>query len=754
MLACGLAMLQVAPAWAQAALSGGTIEEIRVEGTQRIEPETVRSYLRISPGDPFNPLQLDSALKSIYQTGLFADVTLRREGNALVVRVVENPIINRVAFEGNKRLEDDTLSAEVELQPRVVFTRTKVQNDVQTIVELYRRAGRFGATVEPKVIQLPQNRVDLAFEIDEGPKTEILSINFIGNRAFSDSDLRDEITTVESAFWRILSSTDTYDPDRLIFDKELLRRYYLSEGYADIRIVSAIAELTPDREGFVITFTLEEGQRYRLGKVDITTTVRKLQPQDLLGELETDEGDWYDANAVEESIENLTERLGNLGFAFVDIRPRLNRDREKAVIDLTYDIQEGPKVFVERIDIDGNVRTLDRVIRREFRLVEGDAFNSARMRRSRQRVQNLGFFKTVDVTNEPGTQPDRTVITVNVEEQSTGNLSFGAGFSTTSGPIGSVGITERNLLGKGQDLRLNFSISADTTRLNLSFTEPYFLQRDLAAGFDLFRLTSDQDESSFKEERIGGSLRAGFDLIDDLREVWRYTLQSEKINGVDSGDSQLVKDDQGTNLISSIGQELTYDIRDSRFDPRNGLIISLSNEFAGVGGDVRFLKNTLGAGLYIPVIADVTLAFKGEGGIIYGLGKDTRVGDRFFIGPDSLRGFKFAGVGPRDASSDNDDALGGKKFYTGTVELSFPLGLPEEIQIRGRVFADVGAAWGVDGDTDEVDLRDSKSPRLAVGTGVSWISPFGPVLIDLGYAQIEKEYDKTEVLRFTFGTRF
>lgn len=752
LLAGGILWLGSATALAQSIISGGTIAEVRIEGTQRIEPETVRSYLNINPGDPFDAVRMDDALKSIFATGLFADVTLRRQGNALIVNVVENPIINRIAFEGNERINDDTLTTEIELRPRVVFTRTKAQNDVQRVVELYRRSGRFGATVEPKVIQLPQNRVDLVFEIKEGPSTGIESINFIGNRAFSDSSLRDEITTSESAFWRILSSTDTYDPDRLTFDRELLRRFYLSEGYADFRVVSAVAELTPDRESFIITFTVEEGDRYEFGKIDVTTGLRNLDPETLKGDLKTEEGDWYDASAIQDSVENLTEKLGNLGYAFVDVRPKTERDRQAQKINLIYDIQEGPKVYVERIDIQGNVRTLDKVIRREFRLVEGDAFNSARLRRSRQRIQQLGFFRKVDVTNDPGSTPDKTVITVEVEEQPTGNLSFGAGFSTSSGPLGNVGLRERNLLGRGQDLRLNFTLSTQDSALNLSFTEPYFLDRNLSAGFDLFRLTADQDESSFDERRLGGSLRAGYDLFETVRQVWRYTLQQEKISNVDSDASLVVQDDEGTRIQSSISQELILDTRDSRFDPHEGYSIRFSVEAAGLGGDVRFLKTTLGGGYYIPITESVTLGFRAEAGNIFGINQDTRVSDRFFIGPDSLRGFKFAGVGPRD--EDTDDALGGKRFYAGTTELTFPLGLPDEFQIRARIFGDVGAAWDVDDVPSGVTVEDSSSPRIAVGAGVSWISPFGPVLIDLGYVLVDKDFDEREVLRFSFGTRF
>ncbi len=734
----------------QSILSGGIIKEIRVEGMQRIEPETVRSYMRVNPGDRFDPIRLDKSLKNLFSTGLFADVTLRREGDALIVSVVENPIINRIAFEGNDRLDDDTLSSEVTLRPRVVFTRTKAQHDTQRLLEIYRRSGRYAATVEPKVIQLPQNRVDLVFEINEGPTTRIESINFIGNRVFSDSSLRDEITTTESAFWRFFSSSDTYDPDRLTFDRELLRRYYLREGYADFRVVSVVAELLPDREGFIVTFTVEEGERQIFGKIDITTTLKNLDPELLHEDIVSEEGEWYNAEEVSKTIENLTDVVGNLGYAFVDIRAETERDLENRLIHVTYDIQEGPKVYVERIDIQGNTRTLDQVVRREFRLVEGDAFNTAKLRRSRQRVRNLGFFRTVDVANQQGSTPDRTIITVDVEEQSTGDLTFGAGFSTSAGPIGSVGIRERNLLGRGQDLRVNGTLSGEQSQISVSFTEPYFLGRNLSAGIDAFRILNQSDEQTFDLDRIGGSLRAGFSWSEDLRQVVRYTLERQEIADVDDTASLLVKEEEGTAIESSVSQELTFETLDNRFDPREGYIVRLKNEFAGLGGDVRYAKSSIGGSYYYPIMEDWTVSLRGETGGIVGLGQDTRISDRFFIGGRNLRGFEFAGVGPRDVRS--DDSLGGKYFYTGTLELAFPLITPEELNIRGRVFTDIGTAWGLDKTT--VDVRDETSPRISVGAGITWQSPFGPIVVDLGIAVVKEDFDKTELVNVSFGTQF
>jgi outer membrane protein insertion porin family len=755
-----LGLVPVTAAWGQSFSIPGqsgqvvaaedVIREIRVEGTQRIEPETIRSYMRVNPGDRFDPVRLDRSLKNLFSTGLFADVTLRQEGDALVVSVVENPIVNRIAFEGNDRLEDDALTSEITLRPRVVFTRTKVQSDVQRLLELYRRSGRYAATVEPKVIELEQNRVDLVFEIKEGPQTTIEAINFIGNREFSDGSLRSEIATSESGLFSFLSSTDTYDPERLAFDRELLRRFYLNEGYADFRVVSVLAELLPNREAFIVTFTVEEGERQTFGKIGITTTLPNLDPESLRENVTFEEGDWYSAKEVEVTITALTDAVGNLGYAFVDVRPKIDRDRQNKIINVTFEIREGPKVYVERIDIEGNVRTLDRVIRREFRLVEGDAFNTAKQRRSRQRIQNLGYFRTVKVESEPGSAPDRAVIKTEVEEQSTGDLSFGVGFSTSSGVLGNVSLRERNLLGRGQDLRLSTTISGTQTALNLSFTEPYFLDRNLAAGVDLFRIENNSSRQSFDTVRTGGSLRAGFSWRERLRQTVRYTLENQKITDIDDDASQLVREEEGDTLESVIGHELSYDRRDSRFDPREGYIVRLRNDFAGLGGDARYVRSSLGGGYYFPIAEDWTIAVKGEVGNIIGLGKDTRISNRYFLGGTNCRGFEFAGVGPRDGVT--DDPLGGKMFYTGTVEFAFPLGLPDEFDIRGRLFSDICSAWDLD--RANANTMDESAPRVSFGAGVTWKSPFGPIVLDVGYAAKKESFDKDEILNFSFGTQF
>jgi outer membrane protein insertion porin family len=727
------------------------ITGIRIEGNQRIEEATIRSYLAVNVGDPFDPVELDESLRNLFATGLFDDVVLRREADELVVSVVENPIINRIAFEGNRRLDDATLESEVQLRPRVVYTRGRVQNAVNRILELYRRNGRFAATVEPKVIELPENRVDLVFEINEGPLTQVERIVFIGNEAYSDRTLRDVIQTKERAWYRFLTADDTYDPDRLAFDQELLRRFYLSRGYADFNVRSAIAELTPDGRSFVITFTVEEGGRYAFGDIELESRLRDLEPGALRRLLRTRPGEIYNADRIEDSIVALTEEIGNLGYAFVDIEPQLEKRPDEQIIDLTYVINEGARVYIERIDIVGNVRTLDRVIRREFRLAEGDAFNTALLRRSRQRLQNLGFFERVDFRTEPGSAPDRTQIEVEVSERSTGELSFGAGYSTSDGPLGDIRLTERNLLGRGQQVRANFTISGRTQQIDFGFTEPYFLGRDLAAGIDLFRRTTDfQDEGSFDQTTTGGTLRGSYPLTERLRHGLRLTVRQDEITDVRADASPFIQVEEGEDLTVLLGQSLTYDVRDTPFLPSEGYLIRFDQDVAGLA-DTMFVRHELLGSYYYPFTPNWVLNVAARAGYIFGYGgEDVRLFDRFFLGGGTLRGFEFAGVGPRDVNT--DDALGGNILATGTVELRFPLGLPEELRMFGRTFVEGGTLTGLD--ISSPDIADSGSFRAAAGIGLSWLSPLGPISIDLSEAFLKEDQDRTELFRLSFGTRF
>ncbi len=733
----------------------GLIRDIQVEGNNRIESATVNAYLTVAPGDSYDTQKINSSLKALFSTGLFADVSFSFNQGILKVNVVENPIINRIAFEGNRRLDDDTLSTELQLRPRVVYTRTKVQADVQRVLELYRRSGRFAATVEPKVIQLEQNRVDLVFEIEEGEATGIRKINFVGNKAFDDGELSDVIRTTESAWWKILTADDNYDPDRVTFDRELLRRFYLSAGYADFQVLSSVAELTPDRSDFFVTYTVSEGERYQFGDINIVSQIDKIDPETLMPLIEIEPGEWYNATLVDDAVDALTDSVGDQGYAFIEIRPNVERNREDGTIDITFNISEGPKVYVERINVVGNVRTLDEVIRREFRLVEGDAFSSSKMQRSKQRIENLNFFKSVDVKTLPGDSPDQTVIEVDVEEKSTGEFSIGAGYGTDDGAFGQLGIRERNLLGKGQDLRLNFTLGSSDQQIDLSFTEPYFLDREISAGFDIYRREEDnQDESSYDEEQTGGRLRAGYRYSEELSHSFRYTLEQNSYSDIDEDDASRLLLAEDTEFVeSAIGHTLSYDVRDSSISPTEGYYARLSNDFAGVGGDETYLRTKLEGAYYYPIDRehDWVLSTRASTGYIFGIGDDTRISQRFMVGGSNLRGFEAGGVGPRDIET--GDALGAKMYYTGSVQLDFPLGLPSEFALTGRVFSDFGSAQDVDGALPG-EIYDTGSIRSSVGFGVGWESPFGPIGVDISQAIMKEDHDKEEVFRLNFGTRF
>jgi outer membrane protein insertion porin family len=737
--------------------SGGIVRELRIEGAQRIEPATVQSYMLIQAGDRFEAEAMDRSIKTLFATGLFADVTMRREGDTLIVVVRENPIVNRVAFEGNRAIGDEVLRGEIQTRPRTVFTRTLAMNDRQRLLDVYARRGRYAASIEPKIIALDQNRVDVVFEIVEGESTLIRRIIFVGNQRFSDSTLSDVVASRETAWWRFLSTADQYDPERLAFDRELLRRFYLRNGYADVEIKGAVAELSPDRTSFFLTFMIEEGERYRVGTVDIDSRVRNLAGETLAGALTFRSGDWYAADEIEATVAALELAVQNAGYAFVEIRPRFQRNRDARTVDITFEVAEGPRVFVERIDIVGNVRTKDKVIRRELRIAEGDAYNAARVQRSRQRLQDLNYFGKVDVQTGEGSAPDRAVLTVDVEERATGELTIGGGYGTDVGALATVGLRERNLAGTGLEARAEVTIAQLRSQVDLSLTDPYFLDRNLVAGFDLFYIVRDnQTIAGFDERRGGIVFRIGYAINEHLRQNWSYSLVRREITNVDQFASIYIRDQAGTTTNSMVSQVLTYDRRDSRIDPTDGYLLRLSTDLAGLGGDTGYFRPRI-EGIYYQPLAFLTgsrqwtLSFRASTGYLAQFGSVERIIDNFFLGGDNLRGFRIGGVGPRDLRT--NDALGGRFIWTQSTELRFPMPfLSPDLGVFGRGFVDVG------------DLRDpgftgpgvvnDGGPRASVGIGVTWRSPFGIINVDLAQAVVKEDYDRTEVFRFGFGTRF
>lgn len=776
-IACLLsfALPVAAPQEFASAAQAQTVGRIVVEGNQRIETETILSYMQIGAGDSFDSERIDESLKTLFQTGLFSDVRIFRRGSNLVVVVEENPMINRVNFEGNSEVKDKDLEKEIELKERTMFTRAKVQSDVQRIIAVYRRSGFYSARVEPKIIRLPQNRIDLVYEITEGAETKVKSITFVGNEAFSDSDLRSQITTAETAWWKFLSTADRYDPDRLAYDKELLRRFYLKNGFADFRVISADAELAPDGESFYLTFTVEEGPLYRVNSVAINKGDTNLDEEQLREAVQLTPGEDYDATKVDKSVENITIEAGKAGYAFAKVEPDIKKDEPNRLLDITYNITEGPRTYIERIDIVGNTRTLDEVIRRELRLYEGDAYNRVLVERGRRRLTGLDFFEKIDMREEPGSAPDRVVLIVEVVEKSTGSLNLTAGYSTSDGIIGGISITERNLLGRGQNIRLDTQLSWDRQTVDFGFTEPYFLDMPLSAGFDLFATrSSDTDTSNYDSTRYGGALRTGFRLDEWQSLSFRYTLARREITIDDPQNvSPAILDSEGVTWKSSVASGYVFDDLDNPQKPTKGFRGKGTLEIAGLGGDVYYASIDAAAYYFMPLFFDgVILKLEANAGHMEPLtSDDIPIQDRFFKGSDSFRGFERGGVGPRMSNTSGDtDAIGGQTYAIGTVETTFPLGLPEEFGLEGAVFTDFGTVFGAPekteqegqglcisdggGDDEECEVFDTPAFRLSVGAGVIWQSPFGPLRVDVAYPLIKADYDEEELFRFSVGTRF
>ena len=727
------------------------ILEIMVQGAKRIDPETIISFGQIELGEQFDDAKLNDIIKNLFNTGLFADVQLSLQDGLLTIVVEENPLINRVIFEGNDRIDAEDLERELQLKPRQVLTRTKVQQDTQRLIDIYRLTGRFGVKVQPQLVMLEQNRVDLIFEIDEGALSKISKISFIGNNKFSDSKLRDVIQSKEDGFYRFLTSDDTYDPDRLDFDGELLRRFYLNNGFIDFQVVSTVAELSPGDTNFAVTFTLDEGKRYKLGKITLESAVEDINIENLHHLYKGLEGDWYNARLVNKAIDRLVGQLGEDGFAFVEIKREIKREKNNESAVLALYIAKTPRVYVERINIEGNSRTLDAVIRREFDLFEGDAFNVSKLRRARRSIRNLGFFSKAKVDSLAGSAKDKTIIRVSLEEKSTGEISLGAGFSSQDGPLANIGIRERNLLGKGQDLTFNFKGSAARQEFKIGFTEPYFLDRDVSAGFDLVQSTTDrQTESSFDERKAGGGLRLGYSLGPDLRQRLKYSFERTQIRNVDDQASIFIKEQQGNNTVSQVSHTTSYDQLDNRRQPSKGYAVSLTNDLAGLGGDVRHLRSKLRAGYFVPILEDRVLSFRLETGYIKGIGEDVEIGERFFLGGRKIRGFAPSGIGPRDLKT--RDVLGGNQYYTGSVELRFPIGLPNELGLKASIFSDMGSLSGLDQNSSEIE--DSSGLRASVGMGLSWATGIGLMRLDFASAMLKEELDETEFISFSFGTGF
>lgn len=739
------------------------IQSIRIEGNKRIESESVKSYIPLKEGDEYTQEKMNEAIKELFAKGYFVDVKFHKQGGTLVIHVMENAIINRIAFEGNSKINDDRLNEESLLRPREVLSHSKVRAAQQRLMELYRKLGRYAAKIEPKIIELDEGRVDLVFEIEEGDATYIRKINFVGNNHIGSNKLESAILSRVTRWYRFFADDDVFDSARFEADKQLLRQYYLNSGYPDYQLKSAVAELSPDGRDFYLTFTLDEGEPYNFGKVNVSSEIEKIRAEDYTPYLEFSEGDRFSAKRIEKSLTGVTEAIGSHGYAFADVQPDLIPNPESRTVDLNINIKQGPMVYVERIDVIGNDRTRDHVIRRELQLHEGDAFNATLLRKSEKRIRDLGYFKAVDISVKTGSAPDKAVIVVRVEEQPTGEMSLAAGYGTVDGILGKVGFTERNFMGKGQIINTEVSVAKRHQEFVLGMTEPYFMGKPLLLGGQVY-VTRSSRFNSYRHITKGVQGTFGYDLSENLSHAWNYDIHQDRMSDM-STNSPILQLQSGRSTTSSIGHTLTYDRRDSKVEPTKGYAASLNNVYAGMGGNVFYFKTVATGHFYYTPVEDVTCILKGSYGRMEKIGGEPiRVVDSFMLGADTLRGFEYGGVGPRD--SRGGDALGGTRYWTTSFDVLFPIGLPNDLGIKGAVFADAGNVWRTGARTTEnintpggvvpesAFVTDIRKVRASVGFGLSWSSPFGPLRIDYAFPIRRAKNDNTQRVLFGFSTRF
>jgi outer membrane protein insertion porin family len=750
------------PAGQHAVMTGGNIQAIVVTGNQRIETGTIQSYMVVQPGDPFDPDRINDSLKTLYATGLFKNVNITRDGNNLDVVVAENPTVDQVFFQGNKVITDKDAGDAVGLKPRSVFTTAAAEADRRTLLDLYAKKGYFNASVTPNIIQLPDNRVNVVFQCADGNQTLISQITFIGNAHFSQGTLRQVVSSREYAWFRFLSSSDHYDSDRVQYDEYLLRQFYLHKGYADFQVNSANAELAPDRKSFYLTFDMNEGPRYRVGSLKIVSGIRTLDDKELRGLVPLAAGDWFDGTALQEGITALSTRAQNLGYAFAQVNPNVQTDPEKKTIAVVLNVIDGPRVYIQRIDILGNTRTEDKVIRRELTVAEGDGYNQSKVDQSTTNIKNLGFFKDEKLTTSPGSTPQQVILNAKVTEQATGQFSLGGGYSSSLGALVNAGLSQNNFLGTGVNASINALLAQRGTQINLGVTDPYFLDRNLIAGFDLFRTVTDSytaaaSSFNYSESDVGADVRLGFRYNANVRQSFTYTLSQRDVYDVPAGSSVYVLDEAGVSSLSQISQSLTFDYVDDDLQPTSGLLVDLTTDFAGAGGTAKYVRLSPDASYYIPlehVFGSKTWVLKlaaTGGDLIPILGYKDRIIDRFFLGGDSLRGFADGGVGPHDATT--GDSLGGRIMWTQTTELHFPLPVSPDLGVTGFAFVDVGSLYESRPLAGQ-PVYDSKSPRVGTGVGVSWNTPFGLINLSLAEPIVKQKDDQIQQFRVSFGTRF
>lgn len=741
------------------------IKNIIITGNERTEDSTILSYVQFNVGGNFTQQKSEESLRSLYATGLFSNVDITISGQTVSIKVEENPIINKIVFEGNDAIKSETLLSEIYLKSRMIFSKAKVQNDTNRIVEIYSKSGRFNVVVNPQIIELPQNRVNLVFEIKEGYKAKISKILFIGNKHFSSSKLQSVVMSKEHKFYNFFANTDHYDPDLVEHDKLLLTRFYNSQGYANFKITSATADIVPAKNVFYITFSIEEGSKYKFGSMNVESQIPRVDIDTLKEKISTKEGQTFNSSLIEDTTEKMLKILANQGYPFVNIEPVYDINEETKTINIKYVIGQARKVFIGKINIRGNLKTYDEVIRREFRIAEGDPYNEFLLNRSEQRLNNLDFFGKVSVKTQRTDNPDIVNIDVDVEEKSTASLKLSVGYSTTDGIFGMIGLTERNFVGKGQELSAGITKSASNLSANIGFTEPYFMNQNLSAGFQLFTSSQNNNKSNwgassntlgYNKSSTGGSVNFGYEIMEYLVYNFGYTLEQNTISGIPSSAPGYIQSQLGKKYASILSQGFAYDKTDNQIIPKHGYLLKLNQALAGLGGDSKYIRNTVDARYYYPLMEEVvTLKVAGSVGSINSLGRSIRVDDNFYLGDASFRGFEYGGIGPRDITT--QDALGGTLFYKGTTEFTFPIGLPEEFDVSGAVFSDFGNVWNVAFDKSSYSpdqYYNSKAIRVSAGVGFLWVTRMGPLRIDFAKAIKKETFDKTQLIHFSFSTNF
>ncbi|RWD49278.1 outer membrane protein assembly factor BamA [Mesorhizobium sp.] len=753
---------------ATSAAEAAVVSRVEVSGNQRVDADTIRNYVTIKPGKPFSSSDIDDAVKALFGTGLFSDVQINQVGSSLVIKVSEYQVVNQVLFQGNKKLKDNALATAVQLKPRGTFSQQALDADVEAVKAAYRRIGRDDAAVTTQIMDLGDNRVNVVFNINEGGRTQIAAINFVGNSAYSSRRLSDVISTKRSTILSFVLRDDVYDEDKLRADEELLRRFYYNHGYADFQVISAVGELDETTNKYTVTITVQEGDRYTFGDVSVESTIPEVDAASLQSAVETHKGDVYNAENVEDTIIALTERVAGSGYPFAQVTPRGDRNFENHTISVVYTIDQGTKAYVERIEIRGNDRTRDYVIRREFDVSEGDAFNQVLIQRAKKRLEALDYFEKVEVSTVPGSEPDQVVLVVDVVEKSTGEFSIGAGYSTggdTSGPSVEGSITERNFLGRGQFIKLSAGGGKNSRDYSFSFTEPYFLGRRIAAGFDIFNRTREYDD--YKSETLGATVRFGLPITDNISTQLAYNISQEKykldddcdpLAGCDISQAVLNGIEESPWLKSSVSLALVYNTIDDMKNPHEGIFANVTTEFAGLGGDAKFVKVTARGSVYQTLSEQLDLVgvISGGAGHIQGFGNDDlRIFDHFQSSDRMIRGFAYGGIGPA-APAPSDDHLGGTTYFNASAEAQFPMPvIPESFGLRGAVFADAATLYGSQIETALVDQSTVDMQwRASVGVGLMWASPFGPIRIDYAIPVLKEDTDEVQEFNFGISTRF